>query len=111
MKSKLYALLSVFVFASVVLAACGSPAATATQAPAPTEPPAATQAPTGAATSAPTLAATAAPTQCAPAVPNWDPTTADVGSRVMTVAFEQEPDVAAVVGACVAAGGSVGAGA
>lgn len=90
MKSKLYALLSVFVLASVVLAACGSPAATATQAPAPTEPPAATQAPTG----APTEAPTAAPTQCAPAVPDWDPTTADVGSKTMTVAFEQEPDVA-----------------
>ncbi len=90
MKSKLYALLSVFVLASIVLAACGSPAATATQAPAPTEPPAATQAPTG----APTEAPTAAPTQCAPAVPNWDPTTADVGSKTMTVAFEQEPDVA-----------------
>src|SRR5512133_724385 len=86
----LYALLSVFVLASVVLSACGSQAATATQAPAPTEPPAATQAPT----SAPTEAATAAPTQCAPAVPNWDPTTADVGPKTMTVAFAQEPDVA-----------------
>jgi peptide/nickel transport system substrate-binding protein len=94
-KSKLYALLSVFVLASVVLAACGSPAATATQAPAPTEAPAATEAPTTAATEAATEAATQAPAACTgPAQAGWDPTTADVGSKTMTVAFEQEPDVA-----------------
>jgi ABC-type transport system substrate-binding protein len=52
-------LLSLLVLGSVVLAACGSAAPTATQAPAATEPPAATQPP--AATEAPTQAATEAP--------------------------------------------------
>ena len=95
MKRNLYVLCSLLVLASVILAACGAPATAA-----PTQPPAATEAPTTAATEAPTSAATeaptatAAPTQCAPASPGWDPTTADVGSKSITVAFEQEPDVA-----------------
>jgi peptide/nickel transport system substrate-binding protein len=79
--------------ASIVLAACGAPATSA-----PTQPPAATQAPTTAATEAPTGAATeaptSAPTQCAPAQPGWDPTTADTGTKGITIAFEQEPDQA-----------------
>jgi peptide/nickel transport system substrate-binding protein len=29
---------------------------------------------------------------CAPAQPGWDPRTADIGSKTITVAFEQEPD-------------------
>lgn len=82
MKRNLFALLSLLVLASMVLAACGTPA-TATEAPA------ATEAPTeAAATEAPTEAA------CAPAVPGWDPTTADTGSKGINIAFEQEPDVA-----------------
>ncbi len=84
MNRKLYALFVVVVLTSMIVAGC-SPAATATEAP-----PAATQAP--AATTAP--GATAAPTACAPKQANWDPTTADKGSKGMTVAFEQEPDQA-----------------
>ncbi len=86
MNRKLYVLLAVVVLASMVLSACGG-AATPTTAPATQAP--ATQAP---ATQAP--AATAAATQCAPAKMGWDPTTADTGSKGMTVAFEQEPDQA-----------------
>ena len=68
----------------MVLAACGTPA-TATEAP--------TTAPVApAATTAP--GATAAPTACAPAKMGWDPTTADTGSKGITIAFEQEPDQA-----------------
>jgi peptide/nickel transport system substrate-binding protein len=81
--SKLYVLIAALVLASMVVGAC-TPAATATEAP----PPAATSAP--AATTAP--GATAAPTACAPAQPGWDPTTADLGSKGITIAFEQEPD-------------------
>jgi peptide/nickel transport system substrate-binding protein len=65
----------------MAVGAC-APAATATEPPAP----AATEAPT-------TVAATAAPA-CAPAQANWDPTTADKGSKGITIAYEQEPDVA-----------------
>ncbi len=91
-RNNLFVLLSVVVLASMVLTACGG-SATPTQAPA-TQPPA-TTAPTTAPTSAPTTAPTAAPTQCAPANASFDPTAADVaGSKVMTVAFEQEPDQA-----------------
>jgi len=79
---KLYSLVVVLVLASLAVGAC-TPAATATEAP----PPAATEAPT-------TAGATAAPAACAPAQPGWDPTTADKGSKGMTVAFEQEPDQA-----------------
>jgi peptide/nickel transport system substrate-binding protein len=82
---KLYVLLVVLVLASMVMAAC-TPAATATEAP-PTP---------GAQPAQPTTgpAATAAPTACAPAKANWDPTTADKGSKGITVAYEQEPDQA-----------------
>jgi putative spermidine/putrescine transport system substrate-binding protein len=60
---------SLFVLASMVLAAC-APAATATQAPpAATEPPAATAAPTEAMTEAPTQAMTEAPTEAATSAP------------------------------------------
>jgi peptide/nickel transport system substrate-binding protein len=59
MKHKSYFLLSGLVFVSLLLAACGSPAATPTAAPAQTEAPVATQAPSEAATEAPTEAATA----------------------------------------------------
>jgi len=76
-KKNLSVLLSLVVLASILLAACATPA---TEAPA-------TEAP---ATAAP---ATEAPA-CAPAVPGWDPTTADVGSKGITIAFEQEPDQA-----------------
>lgn len=75
MKRNLYVLLSLVVLASMLLAACGTPA---TEAPAPaTEAPAATE-----------VAA------CAPAVPGWDPTSADTGEKGITIAFEQEPDQA-----------------
>jgi len=86
-KRNLFALLSMVVLASMVLVACGGAATpAATQAPA-TEAPVATAAP---ATEAPT----AAPTACTAAVPGWDPTTADTGTKGITVAFEQEPDQA-----------------
>ncbi|MFN8413542.1 MAG: ABC transporter substrate-binding protein [Anaerolineales bacterium] len=81
MKRNISVLLSLMVIASVLLAACGSAAPTAAPA---TEAPAATQAP----------AATEAPATCAAAVPGWDPTTADTGSKGITIAFEQEPDQA-----------------
>jgi len=95
-KRNLYVLFSLLAFASVVLSACGGAAATATQPPAATSAPttAATEAPTTAATEAPTTAPTEAPTQCAPAQAGWDPTTADTGSKGITIAFEQEPDQA-----------------
>jgi len=83
-RNNLLALLSVVILASMILSACGS-AATPTQAPATAAP--ATQAP---ATEAPTATEAA----CAPAVPAWDPTTADKGAKGITIAFEQEPDVA-----------------
>ncbi len=82
MNSKLYVLIAALVLASMILSGC-APAATATEAP----PPAATEAPT-------TAGATAAPTACAPAQANWDPTAADKGAKGITIAFEQEPDVA-----------------
>ncbi|HSJ86134.1 MAG TPA: ABC transporter substrate-binding protein, partial [Anaerolineales bacterium] len=94
MKRNIYVLLSLLVVASVLLAACGGTAATATEVPAATEAPA-TQAATEAPTAAATEAATEAPAACSgPAQPGWDPTTADVGAKTITVAFEQEPDVA-----------------
>jgi len=82
---KLYVLLVVLVLGSMIGAAC-TPAATATSAPPATEaaPSPGAQPP----------AATEAPTQCAPAQEGWDPTTADVGSKSITIAFEQEPDQA-----------------
>ena len=92
MKRNLFVLLSMLVLTSMILSACGTPA-TPTEAPVATEPPAAaTEAPT--ATEAP--AVTEAPTEvaCTPAEPGWDPTTADVGSRGINIAFEQEPDQA-----------------
>ena len=79
MNSKLYVLIAALVLASMVMSGC-APAATATEAP------------PAAATSAP--AVTAGPTACAPAQAGWDPTTADKGSKGITIAFEQEPDVA-----------------
>jgi len=91
-KRNLFVLLSMLVLTSMILSACGTPA-TPTEAPVATEPPAAaTEAPT--ATEAP--AVTEAPTEvaCTPAEPGWDPTTADVGSRGINIAFEQEPDQA-----------------
>lgn len=94
MKRNLYVLFSLLVLATVILSACGGAAATATQPPAATEAPATQAATEAPATQAATAAPTEAPTQCAPAQPGWDPTTADVGSKTMTVAFEQEPDVA-----------------
>jgi len=87
-KRNFFALLTLLVLASMVLSACGG---AATQAPAATEAPA-TAAP---ATEAPaTVAPTEAPTQCTAAVPGWDPTTADTGTKGITIAFEQEPDQA-----------------
>ena len=93
MKRNLYVLFSLLVLATVILSACGGSPATATQPPA-TEAPATQAATEAPATQAATEAPTEAPTQCAPASPGWDPTTADVGPKTMTVAFEQEPDVA-----------------
>ena len=84
MRPRIYTLLSLLVLTSVIMAGC-APAATAT-----TAPPAATQPPS--ATSAP--GATAGPTACAPAQPGWDPTTADKGTKGITIAYEQEPDQA-----------------
>ena len=77
MKRNLYVLLSLVVLASMLLAACGTPAAPATEPPAPATEAAATEA-----------------AACAPAVPGWDPTTADTGEKGITIAFEQEPDQA-----------------
>jgi peptide/nickel transport system substrate-binding protein len=93
-KRNLYVLFSLLVLSSVLLAACGG--APQTEAPVATEAPAtaapATEAPTTAATEAP---ATEAPAACTgPASPGWDPTTADTGSKGITIAFEQEPDQA-----------------
>jgi peptide/nickel transport system substrate-binding protein len=76
---KLYTLIALLVLASLALGAC-SPAATATQ---PAQSGGETPAASGGSTPS---------SACAPAVPNWDPTTADVGSKSITVAFEQEPD-------------------
>ncbi|HTO99965.1 MAG TPA: peptide ABC transporter substrate-binding protein [Anaerolineales bacterium] len=84
MRPRIYTLLSLLVLTSVIMAGC-APAATAT-----TAPPAATQPPS--ATSEP--GATAGPTACAPAQPGWDPTTADKGTKGITIAYEQEPDQA-----------------
>jgi peptide/nickel transport system substrate-binding protein len=75
---KLYVLGAALALLSMVLSACG-PAATATEAA-----PAATSAP----------AVPAGPTACAPAKMGWDPTTADMGSKGITIAYEQEPDQA-----------------
>jgi peptide/nickel transport system substrate-binding protein len=85
-KRNLFALLSMVVLASMVLAACGGAATpAATQAP-----PAATEAP---ATAAPaTEAPTAAPTACTATNPSFDPTAADTSGKSITVAYEQEPD-------------------
>jgi peptide/nickel transport system substrate-binding protein len=75
-----YALISALVLGAMILGAC-TPSQPAQ--PGATEPPPAdTQPP----------ASTAGPTACAPAQANWNPTTADVGSKSITVAFEQEPD-------------------
>jgi len=76
-KKNLFILLSLVVLASVLLSACGVkptevPVPVTTEAPAPEAP--ATEAP------------------CAPAVPGWDPTTAETGTRGITIAYEQEPD-------------------
>ncbi len=76
MKKNLYVLLSLVVLASMMLAACGTPATVAP------------------ATAPATAAATQPPAACAPADASFDPTTADAGTKSITVAFEQEPDVA-----------------
>ncbi len=83
MNKRLYLLVAAVALASMVLAACGPAAATEAPATAPAAP-AATQPP----------AATAGPTACAPAQANWDPTSANVGAKGMTIAYEQEPDQA-----------------
>ncbi len=74
MNRKLYALLAVLVLASMVLAACGpsTPAETAA-------PPA-------------TAASSSSSAACAPTDPNFNPAAADVGTKVITIAYEQEPD-------------------
>lgn len=78
MNKNLYVVMAALVLASMALSACG-PAATPTEAPA-------------APTTAP--AVTAAPAVCAPAQAGWDPTKADKGTKGITIAYEQEPDVA-----------------
>lgn len=83
MNKKLYLLVAAVALASMVLAACGGPAATEAPATAPAAP---------AATTGP--AVTAGPTACAPAQANWDPTTANTGSKGITIGYEQEPDQA-----------------
>jgi peptide/nickel transport system substrate-binding protein len=84
-KRNLFALLSMVVLASMILAACGGAAT-----PAATQAPVATEAP---ATAAPaTEAPTAAPTACTAADPSFDPTAADTSGKSITVAYEQEPD-------------------
>jgi branched-chain amino acid transport system substrate-binding protein len=75
MNKRLFALLSVLVLASMMLAACGTPAPVATEAPAA----AATEAPAAAATEAPAAAATEAPAAVAPIA-----TLKIVGSEPMT---------------------------
>ncbi len=74
MNKKLYALLAVLVLASMALSACG-PAATATEAPPAATEPAATEA-----------------LVCAPKVPDFNAASAEVGTKGVTIAFEQEPD-------------------
>ena len=88
MKRNLSTVFSILVLASLVLAACGGNAATATQPPVATEAPA-TTAPTEAPA---TVAPTEAPTQCAPADASFDPASADVGTKSINIAYEQEPD-------------------
>src|SRR5689334_16466622 len=65
---KLYLVTALMIVASIILAACGGNAATATQAPAATQ--AMTEAPTQAMTEAPTQAMTEAPTQAATQAPS-----------------------------------------
>ena len=62
MKHKLYLALSSLVLISLLLTACGAPAATQPPSPTETEPPAATEMPTEAPTEAPAATATAEPT-------------------------------------------------
>src|SRR5512142_460937 len=81
-KNRLFHLLTVLVIGSMLAVGC-TPAASTTATAAP--PVAATQPAT-------TVNATAGPTACAPAQANWDPASGDVGSKSITVAFEQEPD-------------------
>jgi peptide/nickel transport system substrate-binding protein len=75
-------LVALIVVGTMLIGAC-APAATTEAPPAATEAPAATSAP-----------AATGPAACAPAVTGWDPTTADKGTKGITVAFEQEPDFA-----------------
>ncbi len=76
-----YLLLVVLVLASMLVGAC-APAATATEAPAP----AATQAPSSSG------GATQQPAACAPKDPSFNPAAADLGTKSITIAMEQEPD-------------------
>ena len=80
MNRKLYDLIVVVVLASLAVGACSpaQPAATAM-------PPEATQPASGG------PAATQG-TSCAPADPDFNPAAADIGSKVITIAMEQEPD-------------------
>jgi peptide/nickel transport system substrate-binding protein len=83
-KNRLFLLIAALAIASMVLAACG---------PAATEAPAPTEAPAAAPTEAPAAAGPTEAPACAPKVPGWDPTTADLGTKGMTWAYEQEPDM------------------
>ena len=82
MNRKLYDLIVVLVLASLAVGACtpAQPAATAM-------PPEATQPASG------SPGATQG-ASCAPADPNFNPAAADIGSKFITIAMEQEPDTA-----------------
>ncbi len=80
MNRKFNTLLVMLVLSSMIAAGC-TPSNSSGQ-PGVTQPPPATTQP----------GATAGPTACAPAQTGWDPTTADTGSKSITIAFEQEPD-------------------
>ena len=81
MKRSLLVVLSVLVVGSVLLAACGTPAAPTT---------APTTAPTQAPTQAPTTAPTQAPAACAPV--GTEPIPFPDGGKSVTGAWSQEPD-------------------
>ena len=97
MSKKIFALLSVLVLASMVLAACGGAQPVATQAPANTQAPAQTEAP--AATEAPTTAATEAPATQAAGEPvtltlgSWRVDDVDAWTAITEAFHEEYPNI------------------
>ncbi len=88
MSRKLYVLLVVLVLGSMAIAACSPAAGAPTAAPATQVPPSPGAQPGAKGTGTPAAAACKQPQM------GWDPTTADKGSKGITIAFEQEPDQA-----------------